>query len=148
MRKLAWSFFNISSFRRVFIAYILPVSVFCTTRTYGIASSSARMKHDSLRRVIRTSPKAPFPITFTVRKSSNPSFVRRSLRNADSRLPSCCSCRCFRSSDIVISAASFRSSSTRLQQLSLYDHDAKVCIHTSDCVQWPPLPPPCSNARA
>jgi hypothetical protein len=29
-----WSFFNISSFFSVFMAYILPVSVFWTRRTY------------------------------------------------------------------------------------------------------------------
>lgn len=30
-----WSFFNISSFLSVFMAYIFPVSVFCTNRTYN-----------------------------------------------------------------------------------------------------------------
>lgn len=57
-------------------------------------------------------------MTFTVLKSSSPSFVLRSRKKADSRLPRPWSCRCFRSSDIVVSAASFRSISTRLQQVS------------------------------
>lgn len=70
-----------------------------------------------------TSPNAPFPITFTVLKSSRPSFVRRSRKNADSRLPSCCSWRCLRSSDIVVSAASFLSSSTRLRSVN---HNAHI----------------------
>ncbi len=61
-----------------------------------------------------TSPKAPLPITLTVRKSSSPSFVRRSLRKVDSFLPCCKSCRCFRSSDSVVSVCSRLSSSTRL----------------------------------
>lgn len=77
----------------------------------------------------RTSPKAPLPMTFTVRKSSNPSFVLRRRRNADSRLPSCCSCRCLRSSVIEGSAASFRSSSTRLQFCSISASTAHDSMH-------------------
>lgn len=60
-------------------------------------------------------------MTFTVLKSSKPSFVLRSRKNADSLLPSCCSCRCLRSSDMVESAASFLSSSTRLETQHHYD---------------------------
>lgn len=71
-----------------------------------------------------TSPKAPFPITFTVRKSSKPNFVRLNLRNVDSFFPSCCSCLCLRSSDMVVSACNFRSRSTRLFK-RLSEHGAR-----------------------
>ena len=63
-----------------------------------------------------TSPKAPFPMTLTVLKSSSPSFVRRSRKNVDSFFPRDSSWRCFRSSLVKASAANFRSSSTRLSE--------------------------------
>lgn len=62
-----------------------------------------------------TSPNAPFPINFTVRKSFKPILVLRSLRNIDSVLPSCWSCLLLRSSDMFESFTSLVSTSTRLR---------------------------------
>lgn len=50
------------------------------------------------RSVQRTSPNAPLPITFTVLKSSKPSFVLLKRKNADSLFPNCRSHVCCRHS--------------------------------------------------
>ena len=53
-------------------------------------------------------------MTLTVLKSVNPIFVLFNLKKDPSFLPNAINCLCFRSSDIIVSAASFRSTSTRL----------------------------------
>ena len=91
--------------------------------------------------VALTSPNAPLPITLTVRKSSRPSFVRRSLRKVDSFFPCCWSCRCFRSSDIIESVCNRLSSSTRLESHRQWRRmrdrareEREPCISLDGCV--------------
>lgn len=100
---------------------------------------------------MHTSPNAPFPITFTVRKSSNPSLVLRSRRKVDSFFPSCCSWRSFLSSVIVLSACNFRSSSTRLghdaiNHLDINEHEAET--HTFGFSRWLSLQRLCRSVQA
>ena len=65
---------------------------------------------------VRTSPKAPLPMTLTVLKSSRLSLVRRNRKYVDSFFPNWVSCLFFRSSGIVRSFCNRLSSSTRLEK--------------------------------
>jgi len=53
-------------------------------------------------------------MAFTVLKPVNPILVLFDLKKAPSLLPSAINCPCFRSYDIAVSAANFRSTFTRL----------------------------------
>lgn len=93
-----------------------------------------------------TSPNAPLPMTFIVLKSSKPNLVLRSLKNVDSFFPSCCSCRCLRSSEVRTSPCSRRSSSTLLLDWQSASYMTGNTHHTLYCVQLQHLPLPCSSA--
>jgi hypothetical protein len=93
------------------------------------------------------SPNAPFPITLTVLKSSKPSLVLRNLRYVDSFLPCAANWRCLRSSVIVVSAASLRSSSTRLAEtIQLRSNTSCVLVLTLCSVRLPRRLRPCKSA--